>query len=129
MKVKNMIGVIDTQDALIGNKAYDVASLIDDVRFRTSINIKKRLLDYYLKSQKNLNRKYFKNDFEIISVLRNLKIIGIFTRLAIRDGKKKYLKLIPYAWKLIGMRINENEVFTDLKNLLNQKFKKKLNEN
>ena len=45
MKVKNMIGVIDTQDALIGNKAYDVASLIDDVRFRTSINIKKRLLD------------------------------------------------------------------------------------
>ena len=63
-----------------------------------------------------------------MSILRNLKIIGIFTRLAIRDGKKKYLKFIPYAWKLIGMRINENEVFKELKNLLNQKFKKKLNE-
>ena len=41
MMVKGEIGVIDTQDALIGNKAYDVASLIDDVRFKTSINIKK----------------------------------------------------------------------------------------
>ena len=43
--------------------------------------------------------------------------------------KKNYLKLIPYAWKLISTRIDENEVFKDLKNLLNQKFKKKLNEN
>jgi len=61
--------------------------------------------------------------------MRNLKIIGIFSRLAIRDGKKKYLKLIPYAWKLISMRIDENEAFKDLKNLLNENFKKKLNEN
>ena len=43
--------------------------------------------------------------------------------------KKNYLKLIPYAWKLISMRINENKEFVDLKNLLNQKFKKRLNEN
>ena len=125
MKVKNMIGVIDTQDALIGNKAYDVASLIDDVRFRTSINIKKRLLDYYLKSQKNLNRQFFKNDFEIISVLRNLKIIGIFTRLSVRDKKKKYLKLIPYAWDLIKLRSKNNSKFKDLNGLL-YNFTKKI---
>ena len=47
--------------------------------------------------------------------MRNLKIIGIFTRLAIRDGKKNYLKLIPYTWKLIRMRIDENKDFRDLK--------------
>ena len=64
-----------------------------------------------------------------MSILRNLKIIGIFTRLDMRDGKKDYIKLIPYAWKLINMRINENKVFWDLKYLLNQNFKKKLNEN
>ena len=63
-----------------------------------------------------MNIHKFKNDFEILSVLRNLKIIGIFTRLALRDKKKKYLKLIPYAWKLIDMRINENHAFHDLKN-------------
>ena len=128
MLVKKSIGIIDSQDALIGNRAYDLASLIDDVRLKTSKSFKKKIFNFYIKRQKKINIYKLKNDFEILSILRNLKIIGIFTRLAIRDGKKKYLKLIPYAWKLIGMRINENEVFNDLKNLLNQKFKKKLNE-
>ena len=76
------------------------------------------MLDYYLKSQKNLNIQYFKNDFEIISVLRNLKIIGIFTRLSVRDKKKKYLKLIPYAWDLIELRTKNNSKFKDLNDLL-----------
>ena len=125
MLVNNRIGVIDSQDALIGNKAYDLASLIDDVRFKTSKSLKRKIFDFYLKKQSKLQISKFKNDFEIISVLRNLKIIGIFTRLALRDRKKKYLKLIPYTWKLINMRIDENKVFFDLKNLLNQNFKKR----
>ena len=129
MLVKKSIGVIDSQDALVGNRAYDLASLIDDVRLKTSKSFKKKVFNYYLKKQKKINTHKLKNDFEILSIMRNLKIIGIFTRLAIRDGKKNYLKLIPYAWKLISTRIDENEVFKDLKNLLNQKFKKKLNEN
>ena len=129
MLVKKNIGVIDSQDALFGNRAYDLASLIDDVRLKTSKSFKKKIFNYYLKKQKKINTHKFKNDFEILSIMRNLKIIGIFTRLAIRDGKKNYLKLIPYTWKLISMRIDENEAFKDLKNLLNQKFKKKLNEN
>ena len=125
MLVNNRIGVIDSQDALIGNKAYDLASLIDDVRFKTSKSLKRKIFDFYLKKQSKSQILKFKNDFEIISVLRNLKIIGIFTRLALRDRKKKYLKLIPYTWKLINMRIDENKVFFDLKNLLNQNFKKR----
>ena len=129
MLINNRIGVIDSQDALIGNKAYDLASLIDDVRFKTSISLKKKIFNFYLRKQKKVEIQKFKHDFEILSILRNLKIIGIFTRLAIRDGKKSYLKLIPYTWKLISMRINTNKVFVDLKNLLNQNFKKKLNEN
>ena len=128
MLVKKSIGIIDSQDALFGNRAYDLASLIDDVRLKTSKSFKKKIFNFYIKRQKKINIHKLKNDFEILSIMRNLKIIGIFTRLAIRDGKKNYLKLIPYAWKLIGMRINENKVFKNLKNLLNQKFKKKLNE-
>ena len=129
MLVNNRIGVIDSQDALIGNRAYDLASLIDDVRFKTSKSFKVKIFNFYVKKQKTLNLVKFKNDFEILSILRNLKIIGIFTRLAIRDGKKKYLKLIPYAWNLIDLRIKENVIFNDLRNLLNQNFKKKLNAN
>ena len=126
MLVKNKIGVIDSQDALVGNRAYDLASLIDDVRLKTSKSLKNRIYRLYTNKQKKLNKKNFKNDFEILSILRNLKIIGIFTRLAIRDGKKNYLRLVPYAWKLINMRINENKVFLDLKKLLSQNFKGKI---
>ena len=68
----------------------------------------------------------FKNDFEILSVLRNLKIIGIFTRLSFRDNKHTYLKLISYAWKLIENRIKTNKNFNDLKLLLDKNFSKKM---
>ncbi len=118
MMVKNKIGIIDSQDALIGNKAYDLASLIDDVRFESSVNLKNRVFNFYLKTQKILNKNSFKSDFDIISVLRNLKIIGIFTRLAVRDNKKKYLKLIPYALSLIKLRSKNSHNFKDLNNLL-----------
>ncbi len=126
MFINDKIGVIDSQDALIGNKAYDLASLIDDVRFKTSKTLKNKIYKFYISKQKNLNKHKFKNDFEILSILRNLKIIGIFTRLSVRDGKKSYLKLIPDAWELINLRINESDIFKDLKNLLNQYFKGKI---
>ena len=89
---KNQIGLIDNQDALIGNRAYDLASLIDDVRYKTSNSLKDKVYNYYLQTNKNIHAKKFKNDFDILSVLRNLKIIGIFMRLAERDKKKKLLK-------------------------------------
>ena len=126
MLVKNQIGVIDSQDALIGNKAYDLASLVDDVRFKTSKQFKNKIYKFYINKQIKSDKIKFKNDFKILSILRNLKIIGIFTRLAIRDGKKKYLKLIPYAWSLINLRINNDKIFFYLKELLNQNFKGKI---
>ena len=126
MLINGQIGVIDSQDALIGNRAYDLASLIDDVRIKTSRSLKDKIYKFYIKRQSKLDKNKFKNDFEILSILRNLKIIGIFTRLAYRDGKKSYLKLIPRAWSLINMRINENKIFLDLKKLLNQNFKGKI---
>jgi aminoglycoside/choline kinase family phosphotransferase len=129
---KNQIGLIDNQDALIGNKAYDLASLIDDVRYKTPNSLKEKVYNYYLKTNKKINADKFKNDFEILSVLRNLKIIGIFMRLAERDKKTKYLKLIPYAWKMIDNRISKNKELYNLKLLLASNFPKfitKLDEN
>ena len=121
---KNQIGLIDNQDALIGNRAYDLASLIDDVRYKTSDSLKKKVYSYYLKTNKKISVDKFKNDFDILSVLRNLKIIGIFMRLAERDKKRKYLKLIPYAWKMIESRMSKNKIFDNLKLLLESNFPK-----
>ena len=121
---KNQIGLIDNQDALIGNKAYDLASLIDDVRYKTSNSLKEKVYNYYLMTNKKINADKFKNDYDILSVLRNLKIIGIFMRLAERDKKRKYLKLIPYAWKMIDNRIGKNKDLVNLKLLLETNFPK-----
>ena len=127
MKLKKKIGILDSQDAVYGNKAYDLASLIDDVRLKTSLKLKNSIYNYYVYlNKKRINKNHFRNDFEILSVLRNLKVIGIFTRLAVRDNKKSYLKLIPYAWKLIENRINNNLIFADLKNYLDANFSKKI---
>jgi len=123
MLVKDQIGIIDSQDALIGNKAYDLASLVDDVRIKTSKVLKNKIYNYYVKKFSETEKIKIKNDFEILSVLRNLKIIGIFTRLAVRDRKRSYLKLIPYTWSLIQMRLNQNIVFRDLSAILNKNFK------
>jgi hypothetical protein len=124
MYYNKKIAVIDSQDALIGNRAYDLASLIDDVRLKTSNELKEKVFKLYIKTNKNIELKKFKKDFEILSILRNLKIIGIFMRLAFRDNKKKYLKLIPYAWEMINYRIKKQNEFKNLMSLLKNNFPK-----
>ena len=122
MKINSKIGVIDSQDAIIGNPTYDLVSLIDDVRIKTSNQLKKNIFNYYLnKCPKIYRRKKndFIHDFNILSVQRNLKIIGIFSRLFKRDKKKQYLKLIPYTWKLLEIRLKD-KMFSEINTILNQ---------
>ena len=126
MITKRGFGIIDSQDALFGNIAYDLASLIDDVRIKTTKKLKDKIYNEFIKKNKSLDKYKFQNDFEILSVLRNLKIIGIFSRLSKRDKKNKYLKLIPYAWKLIESRYNNNKKFNELKIILEENFPKKI---
>ena len=123
MKINNQIGVIDSQDAIIGNPTYDLASLIDDVRIKTSNQLKNNVLNYYLNKCPQIYRRKkndFIHDFNILSVQRNLKIIGIFSRLFKRDKKKQYLKLIPYTWKLLELRLKDKKVFGEINTILNQ---------
>ena len=118
---KEHIYLIDNQDAVFGNPAYDLCSLVDDVRYETSNSLKNKLINYYQSKKKiNFPKKDFMNDFEIHSIIRNLKIIGIFTRLSIRDKKHEYLKLIPHAWKLLKNRLKNKNKFDKLRILLNQ---------
>ena len=127
MKVGKKIGVIDTQDALIGNPAYDLVSLVDDVRIKTSNKLKNQICNYYLKKSKKIHKiklKKFLEDFNILSVQRSLKIIGIFSRLFKRDKKKKYLKFIPYTWKLLETRMR-SEIFLELRKILDHNIPKK----
>ena len=127
---KKAIGLIDSQDAIIGNPLYDVVSLIDDVRIKLPINLQNKLLKFYhLESKlKRENFENLKNDYDILSVQRNLKILGIFVRLNKRDNKSTYLKYLPHTWSLINRRL-KNPIFKNLQLLLSKhvkikKFKK-----
>ena len=120
------IYLIDTQDLIYGNPAYDVASLIDDVRFKISLKNREILYKkFILKEKKNFSSK-LRNDFEILSTLRNLKIIGIFTRLSKRDKKYSYMKMIPYAWQMIEERLTQNHNLYELKSFFDRYFPKNL---
>ncbi len=119
---KKKLGVIDSQDAIIGNPLYDVVSLIDDVRIKLPKNLQNKLFKYYMfKSKfKAKDKLYFQNDFDILSIQRNLKILGIFVRLYKRDKKSYYLKYLPNTWSLIERRI-QNPIFNKL-NILFKKY-------
>ena len=118
---KNKLGIIDSQDAIIGNPLYDVSSLIDDVRIKLPNNLQNNLIHFYHKNSKLKKRdiENLKNDFDILSVQRNFKILGIFVRLSKRDGKNNYLKFLPYTWALIQRRL-KNPIFKNLHILMNK---------
>ena len=114
---KNKLALIDSQDAIIGNLFYDLASVIDDVRIKIPADLKSLLFKYYMSKTNKIKLaefKFAKNDFDILSIQRNLKILGIFVRLSLRDKKNNYLKLLPYTWRLIELRLN-NPIFSRLK--------------
>ena len=123
MITKKRLSLIDSQDAIIGNPLYDVASLIDDVRIKMQKNLQDNLFKHYIKKAKfkSKDQSYLKNDFDILSVQRNLKILGIFVRLYKRDRKPNYLKYLPHTWSLLERRM-KNPIF----NKLNILFKKHL---
>ena len=132
MPKNNRLGIIDTQDAILGNPMYDPASLIDDVRIKVPNKVKTKTYQYYIKncSIKKKQIPLLKNDFDILSIQRNLKILGIFYRLFKRDNKPQYLKYLPYTWSLIELRM-KNKIFNNLKKILknavNNKIRKKIN--
>ena len=118
---KKKLGIIDSQDAIIGNPLYDVSSVIDDVRIKLPNKLQKKLLDFYHKNSKLKNDQIqkLKNDFDILSVQRNLKILGVFVRLYKRDNKDNYLKFLPYTWTLIEKRL-QNPKLKNLKLLFHK---------
>jgi aminoglycoside/choline kinase family phosphotransferase len=89
-------GLIDFQDALVGHPAYDLVSLLQDARRDVSPELEQAMLDRYLSAIDA--GPDFTADYARLGAQRNAKIVGIFTRLCKRDGKPRYLDLIPRVW-------------------------------
>ncbi len=105
MCVNNTIGVIDFQDAVIGCCAYDMVSLLRDAYVERSLTTQKKWLqDYWIRARAQsiaLPNDFddFYNLYNITAIQRGLKVLGIFARLAIRDGKKHYLNDMPLVYR------------------------------
>lgn len=92
------VGVIDFQDALYGSSAYDVVSLLEDARRDVEPSFADAMRGYYAERAAGLggfSAETFERDYAILAAQRNAKILGIFARLANRDGKTHYLDFLP----------------------------------
>lgn len=92
-------GVIDFQDALVGHPAYDLVSLLQDARRDVSPELEARMLARY-RACADCGAQ-FDADYARLGAQRNTKIVGIFARLNQRDGKPRYLELIPRVWEAL----------------------------
>lgn len=90
-------GLIDFQDALVGHPAYDLVSLLQDARRDVPPDLERAMLDYYA-AQIEVGPD-FEADYARLGAQRNAKIVGIFARLWKRDGKPRYLSMIPRVWE------------------------------
>lgn len=106
-------GLLDFQDALWGSITYDIVSLLEDARRDISSTTVEKCWDRYFEAYPHLSRDIILQEAAVISAIRHAKIIGIFTRLYIRDRKPHYLTHIPRVWKLL-QKCLDHPTLTDL---------------
>ena len=95
------VGLIDFQDAVMGPRAYDVASLAQDARVDMSEELEERIVRRYLEAS-GTPEALFRRDYAILAAQRASKILGIFVRLDVRDGKPGYRAHLPRLRDYIG---------------------------
>jgi aminoglycoside/choline kinase family phosphotransferase len=100
-------GLLDFQDALCGPASYDLASLLEDARRDVPEALREAMTARYLAALPQIDGGAFHRSAAILAAQRNAKIIGIFTRLARRDGKPQYLGHIPRVWRLLEGDLRE----------------------
>ncbi len=111
------VGIIDFQDALLGPEAYDLVSLLQDARLDVPVQLERALLDRYTAaaaSEADFDDAQFRFAYAALGAERNTKILGIFARLAKRDGKRQYLAHIPRIWGYLARDL-EHPGLADLK--------------
>lgn len=94
-------GILDFQDAVIGPLTYDLVSLLRDCYIGWPEARVEGWVAYYLETARGrglpvpASEVRFRRWFDLMGMQRHLKAIGIFSRLALRDGKHGYLGDIP----------------------------------
>ncbi len=96
------VGILDFQDAVIGSPLYDLVSLLEDARRDVSPELAEKMKNRYLKAFPLIPKKEFNMAYAILALHRNLKIVGVFARLATLHKNNYYLTLLPRVWRHIN---------------------------
>lgn len=91
------VGLLDFQDAVIGSPAYDLVSILEDARRDVGARTVASSLERYIDGSL-VDADAFRAAIALLGAQRNCKIVGIFSRLAERDGKRQYLSYLPRVW-------------------------------
>ncbi|MDD5373456.1 MAG: phosphotransferase [Sulfurimonas sp.] len=119
LKSDNKIGIIDFQDAMSGAITYDLVSLLKDCYVAYDRKeIKKLALEFRDKKGLKVNDETFVKWFDFMGLQRHIKVLGIFSRLYLRDGKSGYLKDIPLTLKYVIDAANRYAETKELASLL-----------
>lgn len=94
------VGLLDFQDAAAGPRSYDLASLVTDIRREVRPALRDAMVARYAEAA-GCEAERLRAEVALFSVQRNLRILGTFARLAIRDGKMHYLDFLPRVWELL----------------------------
>jgi len=100
-------GLLDFQDAVRGPRPYDLMSLLQDARRDVPEAIEEAMLRRYLEAFDDLDPAAFRRGYAVLAAQRHAKVLGIFTRLAHRDGKPGYLAHVPRLWRLLTRALAE----------------------
>ena len=92
------VGLLDFQDARAGHPAYDLVSLLQDARRDLGAGLAAALAARYLGASPGLDEADFRAACAILGAQRAVRIVGVFHRLARRDGKPAYLAHLPRVW-------------------------------
>jgi aminoglycoside/choline kinase family phosphotransferase len=95
------VGLLDFQDAVIAHPAYDLVSLLHDARRDVGEETRSATFRHFLDLSGH-DAAPFMAAAAALSAQRNLRILGVFARLAGRDGKTSYLRFLPRVWRLLN---------------------------
>ncbi|MET0154564.1 MAG: phosphotransferase [Rickettsiales bacterium] len=115
------VGMLDFQDAVIGHAAYDLASLLEDVRRVVSDSVVESALARKTARMSAGEKERFFRDYALYSAQRNCKILGIFGRMSKLYGKPAYMRFLPDTWRVLEKALR-HEALRDLKTLLEAHF-------
>ncbi len=110
------VGLLDFQSAMLGHPAYDLMSLLQDVRRAVRVGTEMQMIDRYIQAT-DADDHDFRTAYKVLGAQRNLRILGGFARLATDYGKPHYIDLIPAAWAHL-MRNLEHPALVNVADIL-----------